>query len=175
MVQSQRGRKDASGGSEVAERLGPVRHARQRVGVVSGLVGDRYYATSPMDDPTGASRRLVPGGPGRQLVRRRVLLPGVVPQRVRPGYRGSDLGFRVARTVSLPVSGTASPQKSAAESPQSKDRPTPKPSPPAAKPVPPWHGCPTGPLRRPPSPRSTRRKPRSTKPPGPSTWACRSR
>jgi hypothetical protein len=39
VVRFQLGEEVASGGSEVAERVGPVRHARQRLGVVPGLVG----------------------------------------------------------------------------------------------------------------------------------------
>ena len=42
---------DASGGREASERLGPLRHARQRVGVVRGLV--RRFPISLVDDPSG--------------------------------------------------------------------------------------------------------------------------
>ena len=63
---SNAGEEDASGGSEVAERLGPVRHARQRVGVVSGLV--RVTATTPRrrwtipPGASGGSYRVFRGG-----------------------------------------------------------------------------------------------------------------
>ena len=102
--------------------------------------GDRYYATSPMDDPTGpsgGSYRVYRGGCWRDDAssagRRAATGRG-------PDDRRSDHGFRLARSVSFPV-GAASPLKSGAESPQSKDRPTPKPSapnmtPPAARPAP---------------------------------------
>jgi len=90
--------------------------------------GDRYYATSPMDDPPGASggsTRVTRAGcwwsdasHGRASYR----------HSVPPGDRFENHGFRLARTVSGAESGLASPQKGGVESPQSKDRPTPKPS-----------------------------------------------
>jgi formylglycine-generating enzyme required for sulfatase activity/WD40 repeat protein/serine/threonine protein kinase len=105
--------------------------------------GDRYYATSSIDDPSGRSGgsfRVARGGAwtrdastGRASVRNGDL----------SGRRYDDRGFRVARSVSSTDSGPPSPQKSGAESPQSKHGPTPKPSAPATtasatKPAPPW-------------------------------------
>ncbi len=105
--------------------------------------GGRYYATSPVDDPPGASGgsfRVCRGGGWSY-----VAAYGRASFRYGydPGYRGGHLGFRLVRIVSLPVSGAASPQKSGDKAPQSKDRATPKPTaaatpPPTAKPVPPW-------------------------------------
>jgi len=105
--------------------------------------GDRYYATSPMDDPPGVLRgsdRMHRGGGWNcNAGGCRAALRGWMV----PSGRFSMLGFRLARIVSLTESGAASPQKSGDESPQSKDRPTPEPSgpaapPPAPTPVPPW-------------------------------------
>ena len=65
------GRQAASGGREEAECLGALRHARERVGVVPGLVDDGYYAKSPLDDPigpaTGSLRVYHGGGWGNDL------------------------------------------------------------------------------------------------------------
>jgi hypothetical protein len=105
------------------------------------LVGDRYYATSPMDDPTGPSEGsywVLRGGGwylGASYCRASYRDGG------DPGLRFGPLGIRLARIVSLPDSGKVSPRKVGDKTPQSKDRPTPKPSappaiPPAAKPSP---------------------------------------
>ena len=96
------GGKDASCGSEVAERVGPVRHARQRLRVVSGLWADGYYATSPLVDPRGApggSCRAVRGGTwgsGAGVCR------AAARDKCSQSYRTGLVGFRLARSVSLP-------------------------------------------------------------------------
>ena len=71
--------------------------------------GDRYYAMSPMDDPTGTSEgsdRVFRGGSclngafdGRASVR----------GRNGPGYRNLARGFRLARSIPLPGSGGRDP------------------------------------------------------------------
>lgn len=95
--------------------------------------GHRYYATSPTDDPIGASggwERIRRGGGWKD---------GAPYCRSSNRYwsdptdRNESLGFRVARIVSFPVGGRTSPQKVAA-SPQSQAPPTPKPSAPATPP-----------------------------------------
>jgi formylglycine-generating enzyme required for sulfatase activity/serine/threonine protein kinase len=64
--------------------------------------GDRYYATSPLDDPPGAS------GGSHRVYRGSSWLNGASSVRASyrnfcpPSYRGEDHGFRLARTVSLP-------------------------------------------------------------------------
>jgi formylglycine-generating enzyme required for sulfatase activity len=104
--------------------------------------GDGYYATSPLNDPTGPSGgsfRATRGGcsdadasGGRASRRARGTL----------GYGWHYRGFRLARAVSLAEDEVAAPQESVAEPPQSKDRPSEEPSVPAtpssAKPAPPW-------------------------------------
>ncbi len=92
--------------------------------------GEWYYATSPLDDPTGptgGSARVDRGGcwshdaSGCRASRR---------GRRDPGYRLEDRGFRLARAVSWPASGAASPQKKVASSPPSTPPAAPKPAPP---------------------------------------------
>ena len=82
-------RQDASCWREEAERLGAVRHARERVGVVPGLVWSGYYANSPSGRSDGGYDGLVPRGSRRRLVRRRRVLPLGRPFSARKGT-----GFR---------------------------------------------------------------------------------
>ena len=63
--------------------------------------GDRLLRNVAAGRSHRGVRRLVPGVPGRQLEPRRVLLPGVVPRTgTTLATATSDLGFRLARTVS---------------------------------------------------------------------------
>ena len=104
--------------------------------------GDGYYATSPLDDPTGptgGSLRVNRGGSwGYDASRGRASYRGVSD----PGGCNEGRGFRLARAVSLSDSESARPHKSADEPLQTKDSPSETPSapaaPPSAKPVPPW-------------------------------------
>ena len=91
------GSEDAPGGREAAERLGVVRHAGQRVGMVPGQV--RRLFERPVEDPTGPSSgsgQVVRGGSWYQGARttRVSVRDGVVP-----GGRDGSLGFRCAREV----------------------------------------------------------------------------
>ena len=54
---------------EKAERLGALRHARERMGVVPGLVRDDYYRKSPPNDPQGPDNRYGPRESWRLLRR----------------------------------------------------------------------------------------------------------
>ena len=106
--------------------------------------GDRYYAMSPRDDPTGTlqgSDRVFRGGSclngacdGRASVRG---MNG-------PGYRNLARGFRLVMVIPLAGSGAASSLPSgagvSAGPPLPKTIPPPKPAtpPPVASPVPPW-------------------------------------
>jgi len=96
-----------------------------------------YYGVSRLADPTGpaaGSYRVHRGGCWNQGAGEcRAADRGTFV----PSRRDYYLGFRLARTVSLPANGAASPQKKVTASPQPP--PTPKPStPPAPKPAPPW-------------------------------------
>ena len=154
MVSGNAGRKHASGGSEGAERLGPVRHARQRAGMVSGLVGGPVLRDVADGRSNRAVGRLAPGDPRRLLGARRVLLPGVGPL---PGLpRLPHTGFRVARIVSrsgtrvreVPrkVAGTPIPVRTVRNRGDAETSAPAKP-PPATKPAPPWDLPPARPTR----------------------------
>ena len=92
--------------------------------------GDGYYATSPIDDPTGPTTGAVRADRGGAYQD--------PPPVCRATYRGYDpghrdcIGFRLVRIVSYLENETTSPHKSDAEGSQSKHRPTPNPSAPAA-------------------------------------------
>jgi hypothetical protein len=84
------------GGLLWRERIWPVRHAWQRVGVVLRLVRQRYYANSPVDDPTGptsGSHRVTAAAAGSTT---RGLPVGAVPERMHAGPGDFSLGFRLA-------------------------------------------------------------------------------
>jgi serine/threonine-protein kinase len=92
-------------------------------------LGDRYYAASPTDDPTGAtggSDRVLRGGgwSGNASLSR-----ASFRNWDQPGNCYAGNGFRIAGTVSRP---DRSPPEKVAGSPQAKERPAPKPSSPAA-------------------------------------------
>jgi formylglycine-generating enzyme required for sulfatase activity len=101
-----------------------------------------YYGASPLDDPTGpagGSHRVRRGGGwGFDASYGRASGRGGSD----PGGRRDDLGFRLARTVSVAEDGVVTSQKSVAEPPQSKDSPSEEPpspvTPPSARPAPPW-------------------------------------
>ena len=62
----------------------------------------RSVARGRPDRPRGGRR---PGDPRRVLVRRPAPLPVGVPHRGTPGFRYSDLGFRVARSLAVGAGG----------------------------------------------------------------------
>jgi formylglycine-generating enzyme required for sulfatase activity len=101
--------------------------------------GERYYASSPMEDPPGASGgsdRVSRGGGWHNVAS---IGRASFRDRYVPGSRRGYVGYRLARMVALPESGSASSQKKPG-SPQSTAPTTPKPSTPpsTATPVPPW-------------------------------------
>ena len=77
---------DDGGGAVQAERVGPVRHARERVGVVPGLAGGVYGA--------GA------GGPGRAGIGRGT---GAAGRGVRLGWGALPVGVPELSAAGLPV------------------------------------------------------------------------
>ena len=92
--------------------------------------GERGYATLPLEDPTGPTTGAVRADRGGAYQD--------PPPVCRATYRGYDpghrdcIGFRLVRIVSYLENETTSPHKSDAEGSQSKHRPTPNPSAPAA-------------------------------------------
>ena len=73
--------RDASGRAEGAERLGPARRARQRLGVGAGLVrASAITPNSPSEDPQGPAIRIAARRAWRQLAPdRHKLAVGVPP------------------------------------------------------------------------------------------------
>jgi formylglycine-generating enzyme required for sulfatase activity len=97
--------------------------------------GDRYYATSPMDDPPGAPggwHRAFRGG-GRECAG----YPARASYRhaCEPGNSSPIRGFRVARIVSLPSKVRQGPKKNADGPTPKLTTTTPKPTGPAPPPA----------------------------------------
>jgi hypothetical protein len=107
LVRRQFGERYASGGTKEAERLGFVRHAWERVGVVPRLVGLIVLLVVAAGRSAGSSRGLEPGVPGRELVQLAVALPFGVPRQerarepVQPPGLPSCPQFRRVRSVRL--------------------------------------------------------------------------
>ena len=78
LVRGQRGRQDAPGRPEEAERLGTLRHARQRLAVVRRLVRRRLLQELARRRPDRPGGRHVAGASRRLVERPRPLLPPVV-------------------------------------------------------------------------------------------------
>ena len=82
------GKQDSSGGPEAAERLRPVRYARQCLGVVLGRVRGRILHEVARRRSARSLAGRGPGDPGRELDRARSTR-GRRPERGTPGYRTS--------------------------------------------------------------------------------------
>ena len=111
LVRRQRRRHDASGRPEEAQRLGIVRHARQRLGVVRRLVRRRLLQQVTSDRPDGTNRSHLARAPRRLVERSRRLLPLVMP--LLPAAVVLRLLLRRARhvPVTTPVLSPFAPRK----------------------------------------------------------------
>ena len=112
--------------------------------------GSRYYASSPMDDPTGppeSSVRVLRGGSWLTFA---FVCRASYRYSIVPTFRAEDIGFRVARSIRSAESAPASPAKSGEGTVRVRRNPKPSrprgPDTPRPAAIPRLaHGKPTGP------------------------------
>lgn len=84
---------DEPGGELRPERVRPLRHGGERLGVVLGLVELRLLRVVPGDRPPRPGVGLVPGDSRRQLEQQRQQLPRLQPQQQQARQREQQLGL----------------------------------------------------------------------------------
>ena len=87
------GPQDPSGRPEGAQRLGPLRHARERLGMVSGHLLSRLLQDWSAGGPAERQRRRQPCASRRRLELRRDELPLRAPLRLAPATAARSTAF----------------------------------------------------------------------------------